>query len=376
MKTNTTKPLHMIPPILFPLSAYILSVVVFWGLFKEIIPPLYVLFYGLALIAILISIYQKNRLNIMIFVALAAFLGLARGHQTVSYYQSFPFHVTEKGVAVEGHFQSYSFQGASRLPFCSTISIEKIDTLKKPFAPYIIRIYTKKKLAAQINDRVKIENIILKKPKNDSFYSYLMKEGIAATAFQDQVKLTVESHPSFSVARWLFHSRQAVLRSFQKSLNKETFQLFAAIFLGEKEVMKRNKETLEGPFKQWGIVHYLARSGLHLVIIVSLCALLLKCAPAPFAVKQILLLAAVLFYSLLSWSSISFIRALLIFLMYTYCQLSRTPNHFLQLLLLCCFILLLINPLYLLFLDFQLSFGLTFALAWLNLFRTVSPAHN
>ena len=65
-------------------------------------------------------------------------------------------------------------------------------------------------------------------------------------------------------------------------------------------------------------------------------------------------------YFILSWPSISFIRAFLIFLFTKYCNLHRHPTHFMHILLLTCCIVLLINPLQLFFLDFQLSFFLTF----------------
>ncbi len=378
MKFHIIKSIQSIPPILPLLLAYIASICIFWGVNAELIAWGGVLFCGISCLVATAITYKKLSIYTLSFIIGAALLGLLRSHQTVSYYQAFPFNLTKKGASIQGTLQSYSFHPTARLPFCSTILLHKIINEKKEelFISYRIQIYTKKKLSAHIEDMIEIQDIALKKPNNNSFYFYLMKEGIAATAFKDRINIIILSHDSFSLSRWLFHKRESILKAFQQSLNRQTFSLFATIFLGERELIKRNKESLEGPFKKWGIVHYLARSGLHLVLIVSLCEFLLRCIPIAFMVKQIILLLSVLIYFFLTWSSVSFIRALLIFFMYTYCLLSRTPNHFLHALALCCFILLLINPLYILFLDFQLSFGLTFALAWLNLFRTVLPTDN
>ncbi len=377
MKSHIIKSIQLIPPILPFLLAYIASSSIFWCFNSGIISCGTLLFSGISCLVATAIMYKKLSISTLSFIIGATVLGLLRSHQTISYYQAFPFHLTEKGVSIQGTLQSYSFHPISRLPFCNTILCSKIVSEEGEFfTSYRIQIYTKKKFHADIGDMIEMQNIALKKPSNNSFYSYLMKEGVAATAFKDRVNMTILSHDSFSLSRYLFHTRESILKAFQQSLNRQTFSLFAAIFLGERELIKRNKESLEGPFKKWGIVHYLARSGLHLVLIVSLCKFLLRCIPIAFMLKQIILLLAVLIYFFLTWPSISFIRALLIFFMYTYCLLSRTPNHFLHALLLCCFILLLINPLYILFLDFQLSFGLTFALAWLNLFRTVLPTDN
>ena len=377
MKSHIIKSIQLIPPILPLLLAYIASSCLFWGINSVILSWGTLLFCSISCLVTIAIMYKKLSISTLCFIIGAALLGSLRSHQTVSYYQDFPFHLTQKGAAIQGTLQSYSFNPTGRLPFCNTILLHKIISEEgELFTSYRIQIYTKQKLPAHIGDMVEIQDIALKKPSNNSFYSYLMKEGVAATAFKDRINSSIVSHDSFSLSRWLFNTRESILKAFQQSLNRQTFSLFAAIFLGERESIKRNKESLEGPFKKWGIIHYLARSGLHLVLIVSLCEFLLRCIPIAFMLKQIILLLTILIYFFLTWPSISFIRALLIFLMYTYCILSRTPNHFLHMLLLCCFILLLINPLYILFLDFQLSFGLTFALAWLNLFRTVLPTKN
>lgn len=375
MKLQLPKPLLCLPPILIPLSAYIASTALFWGIFHNAIPALYGILYLYIFSLFLAFTYKKVNPYILAFIIGSALLGLARNHQTVSYYQAFPFNITEKSVTIRGTFSYYSYNPTSRFPYCNTIAIHSLCSNKTEIqASYIIQMYTRKKLLAEVDDEIEVKDIILKRPKDDSFYIYLMKEGIAATLFKEEQPITIRSHRTISFSRWLFHTKNNIVRAFKKHLNTQTFGLFTAIFLGEKTALKHAKDSLESLFKQWGIVHYLARSGLHLVIIISLCKFLLRCIPMGFIYKQLFLLSAVLLYSFLSWTSISFMRALLTFLMYSFCLISRTPHHLMQLLLLCCFIFLLINPLYILFLDFQLSFGLTFALAWLNLFRTAPPA--
>ncbi len=59
-------------------------------------------------------------------------------------------------------------------------------------------------------------------------------------------------------------------------------------------------------------------------------------------------------------------RALYTFILYKICILHKRPSHLVYLLSLVCFFVLLDNPMQLFFLDFQLSFTLTFALAWFN----------
>jgi competence protein ComEC len=147
--------------------------------------------------------------------------------------------------------------------------------------------------------------------------------------------------------------------------------LFSTIFLGNKDGVKKRLNNEKIFFKLWGISHYLARSGLHLVVFLALLELLLRLIPITFVLKQIISLCIAMIYFLLSWSSLSFMRAFLTFIMYKICLLLGLSSNFLHLVILTCFITLLYNPAHLFFLDFQLSFGLTFALAWFNHIQSI-----
>lgn len=373
MAFSVPKQLYFLPPLLLPLVAYIASTAFYWGVKTGSILALYGI-YALYISALFIALgYKKLNPYLLIIVISAVSLGFVRNYQTISYYRSFPFNITEKTATIRGILTNYSHNPVSRFSHCHTIAVHMIQNSKQQTkSSYSIQLYTQKKLTAEVGDTIELKDMCLKHPKDDEFYRYLMKEGIAATGFKQEQHVTLLSRNSISPTRWIFNAKQTLFRTFKAAVNKQTFAFFSAIFLGEKTALKQDK-SLESPFKQWGIVHYLARSGLHLVIIISLCSFLMQWIPVGFVYKQFLLASLVTLYALLSWTSISFMRALLIFFMYTLCLLSRRPHHLMQLLLLCCFVFLLINPLYVLFLDFQLSFGLTFALAWLNLYRTVLP---
>jgi competence protein ComEC len=196
-----------------------------------------------------------------------------------------------------------------------------------------------------------------------------------ATIFQAQIDYTLVHRPTYHVARGLTLLKKHILYSFKKKLSKPTFTLFASLFLGEKKINQKEIEILQRQFKQWGILHILARSGLHLVMVLSAYEYIFRFIPLPLPYKIGILLLLNLIYFALSWPSISFIRAFLIFLFYKIFSLLYIPTHFLHILLLICIVILLINPMQLFFIDFQLSFGLTFALGWLNQYKvTQSPS--
>ncbi len=374
MNIFTSKSFQLLPPILPVLVAYMLQITLFFSA-QSYAQSALILCIGLTAVAVLL--YRNLNAWRLILCLIAIGSGFYRVSQITSYYNAFPFTQTKKKCSIMGEVYSFSYHPQSRFPYCTTVytlSMCTHDSERK--AHYFVQVYSRNKPTAKISDIVYIHDLNFKQPANEAFHYYLMKEGIAATAFKENAHISIEIQTNFSLNRQLFNARENLFNSFQSKLSRQTFSLFAAIFMGEKTALKQDKNRLEAPFKQWGIVHYLARSGLHLVIIVSLCELLLRFIPLAFALKQCILLITVLFYFLLTWPSVSFLRALLIFLLYKCCVLFRISDHFLHLLFLCCLFLLLYNPLYLLFLDFQLSFGLTFALAWLNLFKTVYSDKN
>ena len=125
-------------------------------------------------------------------------------------------------------------------------------------------------------------------------------------------------------------------------------------------------DELNDQFKTWGLSHLLARSGLHLAVFVMIWQRLLSAIPFPFMFKQLFMTILCLVYFILSWSSIPFVRALALFLLYKKCLLFKIPFHFLHNLSLVTFFFLVLCPINLFFLDFQLTFILTAALAWFN----------
>ncbi len=229
-----------------------------------------------------------------------------------------------------------------------------------------IALYVRSKENLEVSDAIEMKELTFKDISNQSFKNYLAKEKIVATLFLEKFNFTLLEKPRFSINKSIFCLRESIFNSLKAKMNRESFALFSSIFLGNRSSVKKEMEAKKESFKIWGTSHYLARSGLHLVIFVIIWHFILSLLPISYRVKQIFLLFLILLYALLSWSSVSFERALLMVIIYKLCLLTNTPSHYVHLIVLVTFGVLLVNPLQLFFLDFQLSFGLTFALAWFN----------
>jgi len=358
-----------IPIILLPLIALIGTIASFHLLISYDFSYLIIaILYSLLIALIGIPAYYIPTIRTIAALMLITILcGLFRSASLYHSYHSFPFSnepatiqgtVLNKVKTDQPHMSQY-------IVIALTSVHRETSSLK---TNHLIRIYVAIAPDLEVGDRIKIDNIPIKKPNNDNFWRYLIKEGTLTTIFTKKLECTLLYRPTYSVRRWFFTYKNNLLSSFQSQLSPATFHLFASLFLGVKN--KKALETVNRQFKYWGILHYLARSGLHLAVVIAIYEAVLRFIPLPFIAQHLLLLLLGILYYLLSWSSISFIRAFIMFLYYKLSALAQIPTHFLHILLATCYIILLTNPMHLFFLDFQLSFCLTFALGWLNLYKT------
>ncbi len=253
-------------------------------------------------------------------------------------------------------------QHGKRYPICLTIRILSFNKLKGTPAHTVIKLYLLKKPSLLPGDELQFKGLICKRTTDSSYEKYLFKEGIVTAIYSDRIVYKRIARPWFSPRRWCIHKRESMMKHLLQKMSPKSGALFSTLFMGGKA--PTHHKELRSIFSYWGIVHFLARSGLHVMVLIGVWRTFLVYLRIPWAISQIILLLILGFYYLLSWSSISFIRACIAWFCYQcFIYIGRTPR-ILHILALTTLIVLLNNPYQLFFLDFQLSFGLTCALAW------------
>lgn len=228
-----------------------------------------------------------------------------------------------------------------------------------------IQCYTRFSTGFLVGDIVTVSNVAIpKKPPElrfPSFNDYLAKEYIHASLFLNSNKqIDLVERPEKSFARWLWSLREQSYKKITHKLSSRSTTFLGLLFFGKKKY--KEVDSLRILFNQWGLAHYLARSGLHIVLLIGIWSFLFSFLPINLWIKWLLLLMIASMYALLSWPSVPFIRAILVFGLSSMGRLLWHHVNVLHLLSLVCLSMLLLNPLHLFFLDFQLTFGLTFAL--------------
>lgn len=239
--------------------------------------------------------------------------------------------------------------------------------IKKQYRlPWQLQCYSMQKPMCNVSDTIKLNDIKIKTAPNNSFGSFLLKEGIHATAFFDCNACSVVDHPPYCLNRTIHHIKCRILTSIRKKCSYITTTLVSSIFLGNRLYVKQEYKKIKDLFCNWGIMHFLARSGVHMVIFILFLQYTLQWLPIAHILKQILLLLLSLIYTLLSWQSVSFSRALCTFVWYKACGIAGLQTNIIYVIILLSCLFLLCNPMLLFFLDFQLSFGITLVLAIIN----------
>lgn len=249
-----------------------------------------------------------------------------------------------------------------------TIDVTQVDNISTGQITQLncsMQCYTRFPTSFLVGDTIEICNIAIpKKPAEfrfPCFNDYLAKEHIHASLFLNSNKqIALIDRPKKSFDRWLWSLREQLYKNITQKLSSRSTTFLGLIFFGKKKY--KEIDSLRVLFNQWGLAHYLARSGLHIILLIGIWSFLFSFLPINLWIKWLLLLMIACTYGILSWASVPFIRAMLVFGLSSIGRLSWHHINVLHLLSLVCLSMLLLNPLHLFFLDFQLTFGLTFAL--------------
>ncbi|HEX4068804.1 MAG TPA: ComEC/Rec2 family competence protein [Candidatus Babeliales bacterium] len=340
--------------------------------FHTLLIPLLIIFATIALCTLLFRNSQHHTLlKQLIICSLFSCIGAWLHHKELRDYNDFYTFVHNKKITVTGAVidKSETVQQFKKITVLTiaidTIAIDQqIQTNSK-----IMLLYTKNNNIS-VGDNVAFYNICCKKPSSESFQQYQIKEQVVATIFDNAPQYTIDHHPTWSLRYWIWSQKKRLLDTLANKLSPHTFRFFSSLFLGNRACVKASLEETNEQFKIWGISHFLARSGLHLALFILIWHTIFCCIPIPLIIKQLMITLLSCIYFILTWTSAPFTRSFALFIINKICLFTKTSFHLLHYVTLVCLCFLLYSPLYLFFLDFQLSFALTFALAWFNQLST------
>ncbi len=206
-------------------------------------------------------------------------------------------------------------------------------------------------------------------PANPHQFAY--DEYMATFGVYDQIQLTSENILKRSKGTNSLRGKAAsfqtfILRALERtSIGNKELGILQAILLGQRNNLDT---TIYENYKNAGAAHILAVSGLHIGILLLLLQALLKPLKA-IRHGSFIILALVVFalwsYAFITGLSPSVVRAVTMFTFVAYALFLNRPTSIVNILALSVFTILLIHPMFLFQVGFQMSYAAVFAIVWI-----------
>lgn len=204
-------------------------------------------------------------------------------------------------------------------------------------------------------------------PHQFDYSAYMRRLGI-----HHQIRLQAEDYvpvpnPKKTILGLAASVRQTIIQRLQKGkFGEEELSVIQALLLGQRDDIS---VRVYDAYKNAGAVHILAVSGLHVGILLLVLQLVLRPLERLRKGKSLKLLVIVISlwgFALLAGFSASVVRAVTMFSFVAYALfLDRPGNTFNIIALSMFFILLIINPMLLFQVGFQMSYAAVFAIVWI-----------
>lgn len=157
--------------------------------------------------------------------------------------------------------------------------------------------------------------------------------------------------------------KEDVENVFDNNLNQKNSSLMKSIVLGEYSYLE--EENIER-YRELGLAHILAVSGVHIGIIAGFLIYLFSHLGIKRKTNVVITLSIIWFYGFLIGFPPSLLRANIMFSILFYAQILAEPYDSINSLFISMFVLLLINPMWIFNLGFQLSFSATFSIIYIT----------
>ena len=243
------------------------------------------------------------------------------------------------------------------------ISIDRVDNI--PISPERIVLNVSGNKLFELGERIYF-NGELKLPKentNPKLFNYrlnLMTEKIYTT-------MTIKEHNIDGIEsenidiRYLAKSKfsDLIINTFDTYLSENNARIMEGIFLGQSSYLK--DEDID-TYRDMGLAHLLAVSGLHIGIISGFITLILSSLGIKKRPNVVITLSIIWLYGYLIGYPPSILRSSIMFSLLYLSQLIHEPYSSINSISFAIFVLLLINPYYLFNIGFQLSFVATLSI--------------
>ena len=203
-------------------------------------------------------------------------------------------------------------------------------------------------------------------PHQFNYKSYLEKQGIYHQTYlqsEDLLAISIKSRSLKGIANAF---RKQLIKNLRKhNFSEDEFGVIQALLLGNRDEI--SDETYSD-YQKAGAVHILAVSGLHvgvLLFILQYVLTPLTYLPKGKQLRTLLVILILWGFAFVAGLSPSVVRAVTMFSFIAYAMNLNRPTNSFNIIALSIFFILLLNPLFLFQVGFQMSYAAVIAIVWI-----------
>ncbi len=203
-------------------------------------------------------------------------------------------------------------------------------------------------------------------PHQFDYKKYLEKQGVLQQIQLDHEQVIKLSHPSRTIWGLASNARNTMIEKLKEHpFGSEELAVIQALLLGQRKDISESTYT---DYKNAGAVHILAVSGLHVGILLLLLEFLLtpleRLRNGKF-LKFVTIVLLLWSYAFIAGLSASIVRAVTMFSFFAYALYLNRPTNSFNIVALSMFFILLVKPLMLFQVGFQMSYAAVIAIVWI-----------
>ena len=203
-------------------------------------------------------------------------------------------------------------------------------------------------------------------PHQFSYKNYLKTLGVYHRIQLEPHVFEIKSKSLTSAYGWAHKIREDIIGQLKKAqIGQEELSIIQALLLGQRTDISEDTYT---NYVNAGAIHILAVSGLHIGILLLILQYLLsplKRIKNGQTIQLVLILAILWSYALLAGFSASIVRAVSMFSFLAYAMFLNRPTNSFNIMALSLFFILLMGPMFLFQVGFQMSYLAVFAILWI-----------
>lgn len=203
-------------------------------------------------------------------------------------------------------------------------------------------------------------------PYQFDYKDFLRKQGVYHQIRAQSNQLLIKENSSKTILGIASNFRKSIIRKLQhKNFGKDELSVIQALLLGQRDDIS---ETTYNSYKDAGAIHILAVSGLHVGILLLLFQFMLTPLERLPKGKTLKLVGVVLLlwsYAFIAGLSPSIVRAVTMFTFVAYAMHLNRPTNSFNIVALSMFFILLVKPLFLFQVGFQMSYAAVLAIVWI-----------